>query len=319
MRRVWRACFALDMMLCFLSTSTEKKLTLHVSISHLHFNKIFLDSHRWYMSDFFGKNHLDFHEILPVNLLNHMSSSSGQSFHYARIIFHDSFWAYSCRQKTNLAVTRWALPWNLFFFFSVLILKVCRLQNTCTFLCVSVSWCLSVCVPSKTAHQHCGEPATDEPAPYGHSFELLQDGAHQTPDPWPQSLPRHRRLHLHGLQNRGNAAYPFCSVLFLVIRKRLEFKTIYRIQASWDSQLIFSFCLLNLQMKTEVYFAVPLGNLCLAQSVCYTVLIDKQAAHGSILHPTYIQYKDEVHFRLIKLPPQMAIPDAVGKMIVLGG
>lgn len=42
------------------------------------------------MSDFFGKNHLDFHEILPVNLLNHMLSSSGQSFQYARIIFHDS-------------------------------------------------------------------------------------------------------------------------------------------------------------------------------------------------------------------------------------
>lgn len=87
------------------------------------------------MSDFFGKNHLDFHEILPVNLLNHMSSSSGQSFQYARIIFHDSFWAHSCRQETNLAVTRWALPWNLFFFFSVSILKVCRLQNSCTFLC----------------------------------------------------------------------------------------------------------------------------------------------------------------------------------------
>lgn len=165
---------------------------------------------------------------------------------------------------------------------------------------VSVCWCLSVCVPSETAHQHRGEPATDEPAPYGHSFELLQDGAHQTPDPWPQGLPRHRRLHIHGLPNRGNAAYPFCSVLFLMIGKRLEFETIYRMHPSWDSRLTFSFCLLNLQMKTEVCFAVPLGNLCLAQSFCYTVLIDKQAAHGSILRPTYIQYKDEVHFRLIK-------------------
>jgi len=69
---------------------------------------------------------------------------------------------------------------------------------------------------SKTQHQHSGSPAADEQALPGHGLELLQDGAHEAPDPRAQERPRRRRLPLPGLPHRGDAAYPCVCVCVLL-------------------------------------------------------------------------------------------------------
>lgn len=121
--------------------------------------------------------------------------------------------------KSSMKVTD-SCTWRMKFLLKYPVCTSCfssfLLKMVVMFQWTDVFFYIFVCLFSKTEHQHSGSPAADEQALSGHGLQLLQDGAHQTPDTRPQVLPRRRRLSLHGVPHWGNATYPYCSLFCLI-------------------------------------------------------------------------------------------------------